>query len=380
MDVHGFVNSQGRSRNAIRTQHRRASELATIIRATRATNQTKLFADDLTNTIYYDDSKFAADAIGPYVQFYDVPTPQVEFDVRIIEVREESIAKLGLDWDAWKRTVGGQIGFSGNYFEGGDAFGRLDALLTLDAAVLADFLNYTVQSGNAEILQRSRLNASNLEPAIISDYRRIPFYAYARAEKSPGILTERNLRVDSSRKFNEDEFSSIDRVVTITSPVTNRLVDLSSEEEGLLISIAPNITTESVQAEIDIALNTVTGFDQLDAPIVTEQNLTNRFTLKNQEEILLGSLERKTTVNTRRGIPGLKDIPVIKYLFSVESDQLVRSRLFILATPKFSNTSFDAKSLADLKTTPVLRHDSREVTLEDGALDEPLPLTLTNEN
>lgn len=344
LDVNGYVNSQGRGRQAMRTKYRKASELLTILQGTCGTSGTRLFADDVTNTIYYDDSPFVIEQIAPYVEFYDVPTPQVEFDIQILEIREDDVKKVGLDWDAWKRSIGGQFSVTATQFENRDNFVRLDSLLTLDANVLANFLNYTVQTGNAKLLQRSRMNASNLEPAVISDVKRVPYYDYIRSERNASVLVESNPNVDTYEKYDEDEPRSFGfpRVLAITPPVTNVLKDLSSEEEGLLIVIQPNITTESVSAEISIALNTVTGLDQQNRPILTEQNLANRFTLQNKNQLLLGTLERETEVDSRRGIPGLKDLPVLKYVFGVESSQKSRSRVFILATPTFSNVSFNA--------------------------------------
>src|SRR5690606_21271251 len=120
---------------------------------------------------------------------------------------------------AWQRSIGGQFSFTGNYFEGGDTFGRLDSLLTLDANVLANFLNYTVQQGNARLVQRSRLNASNLEPAVISDIKRVSFLDYQRTERVPSVLTEVNNRVDASGQSVHEEPNRADpRVVTIVSP------------------------------------------------------------------------------------------------------------------------------------------------------------------
>lgn len=373
LDVPGLVNSQGRSRVALRARYRRASDLGRIVAGTRGTSQTKIFADDLTNTLYYDDSAYVTEAIEPYIAFFDVPVPQIEFDVQIIEVREDDAAKLGVDWDAWKRSIGGQLGLTANQFEGGDNFARLDSLLTLDANVLANFLNYTTQTGNARLVQRSRLNASNLEPAVISDLKRVPFYDYQRTERSPAVVTEQNPRVDSYGTYDGGERAEAPRVVTIVPPVNNRLERIGEEREGLLIVIQPVIGVEAVTAKIDIALNTVTGFDRQERPIVTEQTLENLFTLQNEKRILLGTLERQSIINGRRGIPGLKEIPVAKYLFSVESRRSERSRLFILATPRFSNLGFEARTLAELRrNVPAIKFEERDIVLEDNGLQAAL--------
>lgn len=372
LDVPGLVNSQGVTRKAIRVKYRKASDLAAALRNTRLTTLARVYADDSTNTLYYDDSDYVMQRIDEYVSFFDVPAPQVEFDVQIIEVRQDRSDKLGVDWDAWKRTVGGQVDVTGNWFEGGDRFARLDGLLTLDANVLAQFLNYTVQSGTATLVQRSRLTASNLRPAVISDKRRVPFQEYVRTTQAASLLTEANNRVDAAdeREPGEPGVAGT-RVVTITAQTTNRLGEIGAGEEGIFVSIQPVIGTEAVTADVRIAVNTVSGYDQLGKPIVSLQDLSNQFTIASGQQLLLGTLERETTVEGRSGIPGLKDVPVIKYLFSVETRRTQKSRLFIVANPTFRGVGYGAATLAESKTAPVLLIDERELKLDDGGLMAP---------
>jgi type II secretory pathway component GspD/PulD (secretin) len=363
LDVNGYLARQGLGRRGIRIQYRKASEVGEALLATRLSALADVFADDQTNTLYFDDTPYVAESAMRYVKFLDVPVPQVEFDLQIIEVREDDSAKLGLDWDAWKRTIGGQFAFSGNAFEGGDRFGRLDTLLTLDANVLANFLNYTVQSGNARLMQRSKISASNLRPALLTDSKRVPSIEYERSTQTASVLTEPNRLVDAAEKSDEPNNVTGQRVVTITPPVTNRLVDLGEDEEGISILIEPVIAVESVRTNIEIAMNTVTGYDLLGRPIVTQQSLSNQFTLNDEETLLLGSLERELAVEVESGIPFLKDIPVLKFLFATNRTEKQRSRIFIVATPKFDSVQYDAMTLQELDSKPSLRMGTREVPL-----------------
>lgn len=352
LDVPGLVNAAGTTRRAVRLQYRRASELGDILRSTRLTGQANVHADDLTNTLYFDDSDSVIRSADSYVEFYDVPIPQVEFDVQIIEIMESDGSRLGLDWDAWKRSIGGQVSLSSTLLEGGETFTRLDSLLVLDANVLANFLNYTVQTGTAHLVQRSRLNASNLEPALISDTRRVPHYDYLRSERTPVVSGETTADYPGQR------------TVAITPPSHNRLVEIPVGHEGLAIAIQPLIGTMTVTANIEIQVNSFIGFDQLDKPLLAEQKLLNRVTLSDGRKILLGTLERERRVEGRRGIPLLKEIPLLKYLFSVESTRLDRSRLFLIATPTFSHVGYDAPTLADVGPRPVLKFQDRELDLD----------------
>jgi type II secretory pathway component GspD/PulD (secretin) len=365
LDVPGLINAQGAVSGSVRLQHRLSSEVAELILATRATSQTRMTPDDRTNTLFYEDSPFVAEALLPWIKFYDVPTPQIEFDVRIIEVREDSAREVGLDWNAWKDTVSGVIEVSGSWLEGGNRNAQLDFLLGLDAVTLAKFLNYTVETGNARLVQRSRLNATNLEPAVISDRRRVPFFAYDRVVRPEVLLSK------------DDLAGTDDLIVLSDEQITNVLSETGTQTEGLRIEIQPVIGTSMVSAVVGIQMNTVTGFDQQGRPIITEQVLTNRFTVRNGEELLLGTLERRRDVSSRSGIPGLKDLPVIKYLTSIERQRTDASRIFILATPRTSSTTFVATTVDEvMEGVPVLGFSDQAPTiLEDDGL-ESLPVSL----
>lgn len=349
LDLPGFVNSQGNKREAVRVKYRLASEMAEILAGTRLTGLGDVFADDRTNTVYFDDSEYVLGELKKYVRFFDVPSPQVKIDLRIVEVQEEDGGKLGLDWEAWKRSFGGQASYNFNIFEAGQ-FSRLDGLLTLDARILADFLNYATQKGHARMLHRANLSASNNEPAELSSSRRVPFIDYDASTQMPTLLEEENPEAGAADSENDPS----PRVVAVVPPIRYRRADLGDDVEGIAVSIRPIVGTEMVRADVDISLNTLNGFDALDRPIVAEHDVRNSVTLSDGEPVLLGSIERESEARYRRGIPGLKDLAYVGRLFGVEGMRMSRSRIFIVATPEFSHVRFEAKALTDLETTEPL--------------------------
>lgn len=374
LDVRDVANTQGSTRYAYRARYRLASDLLTALRNTRLTQLARVFADDLSNTIYMDDTKFVMEKTMEYLSFFDVPAPQVEFDVRVFELQESDVRKIGLDWDAWKRSLGGSIGATGNLFEGLDKFARLDALLVLDASTLADFLNYTTQNGHARVLKRARITATNLQPAIISENRRVPFVTYERTERNlPNyVIEEKNVTTDASGEIDPgEEPVEGPRVVAIVPPVNSRRVDRGTDSEGLEIFIQPVIGADAITADIDVTLGTADDVDSLDRPIVTTQRVQNQVTLVNGQELLLGTLEREHTVKATRGIPGLKDIPYVGKAFGVEVSHKDSGRLFVLATPSFPNFIYGARDILELKTRPVLETSDGTPSIVKS-LDQPV--------
>ena len=340
-DLPGFKSDQGDTKSSLRVRYRRASELAAILKHDGMLSPVgKSFADDITNTLFVYDT--AAETVGQlaHVEFYDVPAPQVSFDIQVLEVRENDAGKLGLDWEAWKRSLGGQTGMTGNFFEGGKQFARLDWLLTLDARTLAEFLNYAVQTDTVNFVKRAKVTADNLTPAVISSYKRIPSMSYHRTDHGAGILTENNPRVDSAREVsrNDSDYPLGDpRVVSIQPSSHFTRQDSGMDLEGLSIAIQPVIGTDMVTAQIEIVADNLVGFDQLDQPIVERQEFRSVITLQDLQTLHIGTMERQVTVEYDRGIPGLRSIPGLKWLFNIKGERIETSQLYIIATPCYCN-------------------------------------------
>jgi type II secretory pathway component GspD/PulD (secretin) len=296
LDLPGMTSSEGDLKYAVRMRHRRASEVARIMENTSVSGEGDIYADDISNTLWFKDSVSDGLRNIAYVGFYDVPPPQVEFDIKVVELSESNIRKLGLDWDAWKRNISGEFNIGMTWLEGGFFDSNMDSLLTLDAAFLADFLNYTSRSGSSKVTQRARLTASNEKPAILSEAKPVANVDLKKAGES-----------------------------------------VAPASEGLFVAITPTIGTDLVTAQIEMTVKTLEDYDKLAQPQISTRDIKTMVTLEDQKPFLIGTAERESKGEYRNGIPGLKSIPILKYLFSVEVVRKSKSRVFVIATPSLKN-------------------------------------------
>lgn len=341
LDLKDVKSSSGAVKNAIRMKYRKASDVGTILKNTTLTGEGIYYADDVSNTLFFEDSVSDTETNLTYINLFDVPSPQVNFDVQIVEISKINEGKLGLDLEAWKRGLGGQTDITGNVFEGGDVYSRLDYLMTIDATAAADFLNYATQQGSAKTVKRAKVSANNLTAATVSVTKRIPYFVYNKTTGTASMLTEANNEADSSKEVDvtDPEYPLSDpRVVTITPQYHFDKVDLGKDSEGISLSILPVIGTEMVTAQVGITANTITGYDQLDRPVISTQNFNTNVTLQNNQMLHVGTIENDVQVKYRRGIPGLKDIPVLKYLFSVEGSRSEQTKAYVIVTPTYSES------------------------------------------
>lgn len=340
-------------------KHRTASELISILRGTELGNigafYAPPFADDSTNSIYINDNPSdQADNLAA-LKMFDKPPLQLELEVSIYEIENGDIGKLGLDWDAWKRYATGNITMTG----GPDPkFGEVvptrgsnttwSSLLSIDARWLADFLNYTVQTGNSKVVTSTKVTMVNSEdtpgavsgggarglstagPAVIESVTVYPYTVVGSADAATNSLNGRN-----------------EVVTTNPGAVKN---DAWSAFEGVRVEIRPFIAAESITLKVNVTVNSLVGFSPAtDAPIISSRQISSVLNTVDGKPLVIGGLDKQTLVESRVGIPGLKDIPVLQYLFSKESKNASTSKILIALRPKLVKGSDGIDVPADVK-------------------------------
>ncbi|MCK4648661.1 hypothetical protein KAT51_03965, partial [bacterium] len=69
-------------------------------------------------------------------------------------------------------------------------------------------------------------------------------------------------------------------------------------------------------------------------PIIMTREATSSVMVKDGDTLVIGGLIKEEERTGRHGIPGLMNIPVIKYLFSRKHTDTVKSELIIFVTPR----------------------------------------------
>jgi general secretion pathway protein D len=148
---------------------------------------------------------------------------------------------------------------------------------------------------------------------------------------SPSLLV-RNNRKASIRVGDQQPISTVstnaDGTVIATSVI---YVDT-----GILLEIVPSITSSGT-INVDLTQEVI---DVGDIDIATGQrtflnrNLSTSVSVKNGETIILGGLIRTNSAITKSGVPGLRDLPIIGFLFGQSITSDVRTELLIMLSPR----------------------------------------------
>ena len=151
------------------------------------------------------------------------------------------------------------------------------------------------------------------------------------------------------------------RVPRIVSSIINQngaQNNVQLENVGLIIGVTPRISPEgNVVMEID-AEKSKLGPENEGIPVSVSANgaiirsprvdtITAQATVSaaDGETIILGGLISRSTRTEHRQVPWLGDIPVLKYLFSYDFNQLQRTELLIIMTPHVVRSQGDMERL-----------------------------------
>jgi general secretion pathway protein D len=125
---------------------------------------------------------------------------------------------------------------------------------------------------------------------------------------------------------------------TTTQTTTNDLVDstIQYKDTGVILEVTPQINYNGVilldiKQTVSRAVPTETGVTT--SATIQTRELKTKLAVKDGQSIMIGGLISKGDDFTENGIPLLKDIPLLGYLFKFESTSITKTELLIMVTP-----------------------------------------------
>ncbi|WP_048862928.1 type II secretion system protein GspD, partial [Acidisphaera rubrifaciens] len=152
-----------------------------------------------------------------------------------------------------------------------------------------------------------------------------------------------------------------------TSTLTNTAQTVNSiayKDTGIILNIIPRVNAGGLvlldmAEEISSPRGTTTS--ALDSPTISQRRVTSSVAVRDGQTIGLAGLITDNRQNSTVGIPWLKDLPYVGFLFGTQSEALTRTELIVLITPHVVRTLEDGDAVTqELRdklrmTAPVLK-------------------------
>jgi len=271
-------------------------------------------ADERSNEILVRVFPGRRDEVEKTIHSLDVPTKEVLIEARVLQVVINPNYDVGMDVTA-PITSGGKSEFN----------------LTSNAL------------GEANSSVPSNLQ-SNFGRIAVGNFNANDFTAAIRAQQQVSdtkILSSPQILVTNNEEAKIHIGDTVPYIVATTNGTGQNAItsdDVRFVDVGLKLSVIPIINddgmvTMKLTPEISEVVAKVTSSEGSTIPQVNKTEVETSVMVRDGQTIVMAGLRNQDKVHTKRGIPGLMDIPWIGGVFSETSDTLTNTEIVILITP-----------------------------------------------
>jgi type IV pilus assembly protein PilQ len=290
------------------------AELVARITPFLTVNRGKIVADGRTSSLIITDTPEIIDRITNLIKALDTPPLQVLIEGKVVEASEGFTRNYGVSWG-----VNGQpIGF------GGAGAGIQNNALTIapTGGAPAGGLAYNIRLGTFDIL-------GDLDATL----------GLAESENNAKILSSPRLTTMNNKKATITQGSNI-FVPTSTTGAAGVTTSFQVVKVELALDVTPQVTTDGdvimdLHIKRDFVGNVQAGSAQ---PPVETREVTTNIMVRNGQTAVVGGVYQSDATESEAGVPVLKNIPVIGWLFKTKSTVKNKNELLVFLTPRIINS------------------------------------------
>ncbi|HSO63003.1 MAG TPA: type IV pilus secretin PilQ [Desulfobacterales bacterium] len=268
----------------------------------------KISVDERNNQIIFTDTAEKVKMAKEIVAKIDTVTAQVSIEARVVEANSTFSREIGFDWgtitiDAFKIGGAAKVGpttYQANNipttFRPDNTLGfNFSTLFGTNIAIVDAKLSASELEGKTTIISSPKIVTLNHKEAIIKQGLEIPY----QEPTSSGL----------------------------TSAVVFKKVDL-------LLKVTPNVSMDHrIVMKIFITKNDVVD-PTAQVPALSTNEATTEILVDDGDTIVIGGILKDTKKLTEQGIPGLRKLPAMGWLFRSERSELQKNELLIFITPR----------------------------------------------
>jgi len=302
-----------------------------ITGALEATQQVQVTADEGTNALIIAASAQDYKVIAEIIKKLDIVREQVLVEMLIMEVGEDGLKEIGIDWATLDEAVADSIRFFGatNFgprvdFVSGDSEGLAVGAWRADGSDvrIGGILHALEKQSGVNILSTPHITTSNHSKAKI-----------IVGENRPFVMESR---------------------ITESDPLTPTVIKTYEYKDvGISLEITPHISQGGlVRLEIDSEfsklLEDVTT-PSSDTPTTAKRQAQTVISMNSGSTVVIGGLIRDDKTTIEKKIPLIGDLPLIGGLFKFQRDRLQKTNLLIFITPHVISNQKDMEQITEKK-------------------------------
>jgi len=276
-------------------------------------------ADPRTNSVVIRDLPDRMYQYPDLLARLDVKPRLIEIEAHFIEINDNALQQLGVDWTASNGHINIQTGngtSAQNTYNGtlSQNFGNTTLAGGVTAAATPPGVSLAAVVGDAGRYLMTRISALQQDNL-------------AKIDASPKVTTLDNLEavMDNKTQFfvPVSGYTSAD-LYTISTGVSLRVLPMVVEENG----------TTQIKLDVSIEDGELSGQTVSNLPVITSTNINTSAFIAQGQALLIAGYRVDNRTNTSSGVPFLSKIPGLGALFRDTSKQDSHMENLFLLTPR----------------------------------------------
>jgi general secretion pathway protein D len=303
-----------------------------IAGALETTQPVQVTADEGTNALIIAASAQDFEVVAQIAEKLDIVREQVLVEMLIMEVSEDALKEIGVDWATLDQAVEDSV----RVFAGTNFGVRADAV-----------------SGDLEGLAVGAWRGSGDNVRIGTVLHALEKVSGVNILSTPHILTSNHHKakiiVGENRPFVMQ--SRITETTDLLTPTVIKTYEY--KDVGISLEITPHISQGGlVRLEIDSEftklIEDVTS-TSTDTPTTAKRQAQTVVSMNSGSTVVIGGLIRDDKVTIEKKIPLVGDVPLVGNLFKFKRDRLQKTNLLIFITPHVMSSQKDLEQITDEK-------------------------------
>jgi type II secretory pathway component GspD/PulD (secretin) len=247
-----------------------------------------------TNKIVLTGPSVILDRLEADLRLLDRPPVQVQIECLVVETKYGNDYDLGLEWTAAQAAV--------------------------EQRLRSDNDRTTPTLNQLDIVGRLAMTFNILEQRNLATIR-----------SHPKIVTTNGTPAEIR--------SIVENYVLITQPgVTLFQTNLEIIKAGTILKVTPLVTrNDEIELTLEPEVSDVVGISNQttgNLPVISRRAVKSTVRLKNNEVLIIGGLYQDSLRDAVKGLPFLKDVPVVNLLAGRQDRREISSELLIFVSPK----------------------------------------------
>jgi len=283
--------------------------------------RTTVVADAATNSLVIRTEPPNFPVLRETIEQLDVRPPQVLLEVQVAEVTLDKATQYGINWALFTQRDDGTR----------ESTARLGTQRYADSTLtnVQDFLLRTVRLGEVDVRAVIRALATDTDVRVLSTP-----HIVALNNEEARILVGSQVPFTQSTRTGLDVV--VDQVVQYRDVGVQLTVIPTINEDGYvtfrMLQEVSALTSQSVEAA-------------LGASVISTREAETSAVVRNAQTVVIGGLIDESDDVVESGVPLLKDIPLLGYLFKSRTTRRLRTELAIFVTPHVIMTDEDADAI-----------------------------------